>query len=166
MAKTIQNFQHGELTALVGGLEPDTDALQLAVFGFGYGQHPLQPSAIRLRRQGEISLQTFQVSSSRNHSRWRAIQNVGQLARGDLVQIGVIQPQGLAVRHDALLERLFVNELEAVRPQKFERAAGGFGLGSLPFFGRAGHDLGEGCTAALGCFDKAFQALQPIFCII
>ena len=70
----------------------------------------------------------------------------------------VIQPQRLAVGHDALGEGFFVDELEPVRPLEFKAAAGCFAARSLAVLRRSGHHLGELGAAGFHGFDEIFQA--------
>ena len=71
-----------------------------------------------------------------------------------------MQPQRLTIGHDALLERFFVDELEAVGPQELEAAARCFGFGKLTVLGRAGHDLAEAGAAAFCAFYEFFKGIQ------
>ena len=91
-----------------------------------------------------------------------AAQGLGLGALRDLVEVGVIEPQRLAVGDDGLLERLGVDEPELAGTLEFELAAGVLGARRLAILGRGRDGLGEFGAAGLGILHEGFQALEAI----
>src|SRR5256885_17098272 len=87
---------------------------------------------------------------------------LGLGALRDLVEVGVIKPQCLAVGDDGLLERLGVDEPELAGTLEFELAAGVLGAWRLAILGRGRDGLGEFGAAGLGILHEGFQALEAI----
>jgi hypothetical protein len=76
---------------------------------------------------GKVLLQCAQIGRGGDQRRRGGAQHSRLLARGDLVQVHVMQPQRLAVGDDGLLERLFVDKAETVGARELERAGGSLG---------------------------------------
>src|SRR4029078_11670720 len=74
-------------------------------------------------QSGEIEV-ALEAAAGEQRRRRRA-ERLAELPAADLVQIGVVDPDLLAVSDDRLLERLGVGEAEAVRTRELEAAARG-----------------------------------------
>ena len=96
--------------------------------------------------------------AARQHRGRRRTQRLREAARAGLLQVGVVDPDLLAVGHDDLLEGLGVGEAEAVRPRELEAAAAHLLLRAV---GR-GDGLRELRAAALHLAHEVAQRIDRI----
>ena len=133
LAEAVEDLERRQRLAL----EADLHALQLAVLVLRRGLDPLQAVALGRGFQREVGLQRPQVGRGGNQRRRRRAQRLRLLALRDLVQVGVVEPQRLAVGHDALREGLLVVELELAGALEFEGAGRRLGARRLPVLAAA-----------------------------
>ena len=160
LAKAVQNVQRAQFRTAGGGLEADANALQLAVTRFRHRLDPLLAAAVRLFGQGEILLQRLQVGRRGHDGGGRGAQHLLLLARRDLIQIDVVQPQRLAVGDEGLLERLGVDKAEFAGALELEGAALRLGARRLAVLGGRRHDLCERRLARARALDELRQAVE------
>jgi len=156
LAKAVEDFQDGQFI----GLEPHTHGLQRTVPGPGRRHNPLQPILVGGHSQIKIRLQRLQVCGRGNQCRRRCTQRARLLARRHLVQVGIEQPQSLAIGDDGLLERFFVKKPEAAGPRKLEHARRRPGARGLSLLGGRSDYLDKFGMTGTGIFQEKLQALQ------
>ena len=116
LAEAVDDLERGEVLAL----KADADRLERAVLRLRLAPRPSRDRPSAAGRRGRSRCSSEPPASSAAGvapSAWP------KLARADLVQVGVVDPDLLAVGDDRLLERLRVGEAEAVRPRELEAAA-------------------------------------------
>lgn len=159
LAKAVQHLQRGQLALLKTQLH----GLQLPVLALGRGAHPLLAVGVGGVAQGKHAVQAAQVRRGGNQRRRGVAQHVLLAAHGGLVQVGVKQPQLLAIGHDGLRKRLGVLEAEAARALELERAAAGLAArGGLAVLFGPGHGLGEAGLALLRGAQEGGQVGQAV----
>src|SRR4051812_24509482 len=129
----------------------DLDRLEGAFLRLRRGLRPFEAVFRGQRAEIEIFLER---AAGQQRGRCRADRRV-DLARARLVQVSVVDPDLLTVADDDLLERLLVDEAEAVGPREFELAAGDLLLRAV----RRGDRLRE--VGAAG-FDVAHKGLERV----
>ncbi|SPA48569.1 protein of unknown function [Cupriavidus taiwanensis] len=137
----------------IAGLEADADALELRVLGLGRQLQPFHAVARRPVPDHEVLVEVVAAEQDRRRA---GTQRAVELALGDLVQVLVIDVQGLAVGLQQLLVGLGIAPGELARTREHEGAAGGAGhldVGALPL------DLAlrEFAARALHAGDEALQ---------
>lgn len=159
LTKAVQHFECGQLALL----KTKQNRLQLPVFAFRQSLHPLLTVGIGGIAQGEHAVQAAQIGGCRNQCCGRIAQHLLLATGGGLVQVGIEQPQRLAVGHNGLGERLGVLEAEAAGALEFKRAAAGLAAwgGFAVFFGR-GHNLGESGLTLLRGAQEGGQIGQAV----
>ena len=166
LAEAVQNLEHRQLAAA----KADAHRLQRRVGALGQRLHPAQAVGVGGVAQAEGLLQGAQVGPGGQQGGRGLAQHLALRPRRDLGQIGVVEPQGLAIGDDELLKRPLVMKAKAVRALKLEHPVAdlhprGRGGGGRQGVGsgrraRAGHGLGEGAAALLGLLQKGLQIAQ------
>ena len=115
LVEGIDDLDRGEVLAA----KADVHGFERAFLGLRRGLHPIEPILRGQRRQIEFLVER----TAREQRRRRRAERSAEFARARLVQVGVKDPDLLAIGDDELLERLRVGESKSIRARELEAAA-------------------------------------------